>query len=351
MNPLTISKPLIALAPMDGFTHTVFRQALCKIKSKPDLFFTEFVPVESIRPAGEKTLNALLFSRVEKPIIAQFYGQTSADFYVAAFLSCYLDFDGIDLNLGCSAKKVFSKGGGAGLIGKKGEVRKIAQQIRKGFSDFKNSPDLSKLKLRKEVREKIEEVKQYSQTTKQQNHQTTNFTFSIKTRLGIDQPITKDWISFLASLKPDFISLHGRTVKQGFTGRNNWKEINIASQICQNQQIPLLGNGDIKDLEEATGKIKQYKLAGVLIGRAALSNPWIFRNLKSRKETYNPTKKEVFDFILSESQLFTKIFPQGNFKDLRKHFAYLIKGFKGAKELKMKLLQTQSYQEVKNLVQ
>lgn len=345
-NLLNSSKPLVALSPMAGITSPAFRQALCDFKSRPDLFFTEFVPVESIVPAGEKTLDALYFDSHEKPIIAQFYGKNPPDFYRAAFIAAYLGFDGIDLNLGCSVRKVFTKGGGAGLIFQEDLVQQIAHEIRKGSTDYFSGIDISRLTLPEKVCTKIENLKNLHPQLSSSEEE---FTFSIKTRLGIERPETERWISFLSSLKPDFISLHGRTVRQGFSGKADWEEIRKGAAIAHQSEVKFFGNGDINFLEEAYQKSQDYDLDGVFIGRAAASNPFLFKNI-SEFETYFPSRKDIISFILKEAELFEKINPDSHFADLRTHFSYACRNFKGAKELRIKLLQIKTPQELRQIL-
>ena len=116
--------PIIGLAPMDGVTDAPFRYIACKY-GNPDLIVTEFTSVEGICHGATKNLRAFIFDRSERPICAQLFGSTPDAFYNAAFVVCELGFDGIDINMGCPAGNIASKGAGAALI----KTPKLAQQI------------------------------------------------------------------------------------------------------------------------------------------------------------------------------------------------------------------------------
>src|ERR1035437_8597818 len=120
-----LDKPIFILAPMDGVTDTVFRQIVAGV-GRPDVFFTEFVPVDAILSKGkEEILKSLQYSEIERPIVAQIWGSDPDKFYKVAKLISKLKFDGIDINMGCPDKNTIKKGACSALI----KNPKLAQEI------------------------------------------------------------------------------------------------------------------------------------------------------------------------------------------------------------------------------
>jgi len=300
-----LKAPIIGLAPMDGITDAAFRYITAK-HGQPSVIYTEFVSVNGLLRAYEKLKQDLIFNKIERPIIAQLFGAKPENFYKAAKIAVKLGFDGIDINMGCPDKSVVNKqGAGAALINKP----KLAQEII--------------LKTKQAVKP---------------------IPVSVKTRIGIDKPITQEWIKCLLQTKPSAIVIHGRTLTQMYAGQADWQEIAKAVKLAENTSTKILGNGDIKSYQQAIEKIEKYKVDGVLIGRAALGNPWIFQN------KIQPTIKLKFDVMLEQAQVFTKILPNKPFYNLRKHFAWYCKGFPKAKALREQLMKTNSLQDLKTVL-
>ena len=118
-----LPKPIIGLAPMDGVTDAPYRYMVCKY-SRPSLVITEFCNVEGLARGAVSMLKEFLYSEIERPVVAQIYGVETESFYKVALMCCYLDFDGIDINMGCPAKKVARRGSGAGM--------RVAQRLSSG---------------------------------------------------------------------------------------------------------------------------------------------------------------------------------------------------------------------------
>ena len=301
-----LKKPIIGLAPMDGITDEPMRQVQCQI-AKPDILYTEFVQVEGFARKPEVFQKTLFFKENERPIVAQVVGCTPSDFAKSIKEILNLGFDGIDLNMGCPNKDVVQRGAGGALIG-----------------NFKLAEEIIKVSL-----ETIDN----------------KLPLSVKTRIGIDKPITEEWISFLAQFPLGEVTIHGRLVKQVHTGPVNWKEIKKGADILKNKGMVVLGNGGIKDRKEGEEKSQEYGLDGVLIGQAAIGNPWIFR------ENYQPTQEEILKTILKHGELARDFFGEKRYAAILKHFAKYPKGFKYCKSLRMSLLKTRSFKEAKKVVE
>lgn len=303
-----LKKPVIGLAPMDGVTDEPMRQIQCSV-SKPSVLYTEFVSVEGFIRKPEAFQKTLFFQENERPIIAQLFGYTPELFYEAILKIAEMKFDGIDINMGCPAKSVLQKGGGGALIGNHDLAGKI---IEKSLEAIKKSG--------KEI------------------------PLSIKTRIGKDKIITDEWIPFLCDLPISEVTVHGRLLKEGNSGEVNWEEIRIAAKIARDKKIVCLGNGGIKSILEVKQKIKDFDLDGVLIGQAALGNPWFFI------ENYVPAREEILQTIIEHSRLVNDFYPPKRFVTVLKHLGWYPKGFPNCIKLKVELLKCQNLDQVIEVV-
>lgn len=326
------SHKIVGLSPMDGITDEAFRLTQCQI-SKPDLIFTEFVSAEGLAHSAVKLFDTLLFSLSERPIIGQLFGKDPDSFYTAAVILCYLGFDGIDINFGCPAKTVTQHGSGASLIDKPELASQIIKSVQKAVSDFANKKvTLKDLKLKEKVLKVIERNVRYaSPLVKEGLGEIVIPTISVKTRLGITTDISDTWIPFLLSHHLDFMTLHGRTLKQGYGGLANWDAIAKATKLALKANTIFLGNGDVESRSQALEYCQKYGVDGVLIGRAAMGNPWAFSDKK-------PDFKEKFSAMLLHAKNFTDIFPLRRFDPLRRHFLLYVSGHPNAKQLRREIV-------------
>jgi len=300
----TLKKPIIGLAPMDGVTDEPMRQIQCSIV-KPSVLYTEFVSVEGFARKPEAFQKTLFFQENERPIIVQLFGYTPELFYEAISQMKEMNFDGIDINMGCPAKSVLQRGGGGALIGNYDLAGRI---IEKSLEAIKES--------KKEI------------------------SLSVKTRIGKDKIITREWISFLCGFPISEITVHGRLLKEGNSGEVNWEKIKVAGEIAHNKEIVCLGNGGIKSFSEARQKTNNFGLDGVLIGQAALGNPWFF------KENYVPVKEEILQTIIGHSRLVNDFYPPERFVTVLKHLGWYPKGFPNCIKLKVELLKCKNLNQV-----
>jgi nifR3 family TIM-barrel protein len=305
-----LKKPITALAPMDDVTDFVFREIISNI-AKPDVLFTEFTSSDALFSKGhERVEKKLIFSEIQRPIVAQLWGSTPENFKKAANLIQDLGFDGIDINMGCPDRAIMSRNSGAALINNKELVEEIISEIRKG----------SKLPL------------------------------SIKTRLDKTEELTKEWISFLLSKDIDTLIIHGRNAKALYKGEADWEEIGKAVELKNkiNPDIILIGNGDVKSYKEVEAKYKIYGVDGVMIGRGVFHNPWVF---EKNEELIPHSKGEYIDLLLTHSKLFHEKWGETkNFETMKKFFKIYVNGFKGANLLRQKLMETRSYEEVSEVI-
>jgi len=324
---------IIGLAPMDGFTDEAMRLLQTKI-AKPDVMFTEFVSAEGLAHNAIKLLDNLKYRQEERPIIAQLFGKDPESFYKATIIICYLNFDGIDINMGCPAKRVTRHGSGAALIKKEKLAIEIIGQARKAIDDWKNDKvNIKELGLTSKFIKKLTNMKIGEKKIP---------TLSVKTRLGIDKSLIEDWIKLLAEQDIDLISLHGRTLRQGYAGKADWGEISRARIIVKkiNPKIVFWGNGDIENREQAEEYIKKYDVDGVLVARASVGNPWIFN--KEREVS----KMEKYRTMLMHAQIFSEVFPKRSLEHMRSKFLAYIKGFRNARLIRNKLVRVSNIDDL-----
>jgi len=318
----SIHKPIIALAPMEDVTDTVFREVVLSVSSFDALnvVFTEFTSTDGLchekgRPKVIERLlvNAselqLLKSRNTK-LVAQIWGSDPEKFRASAKLITEMQlFDGIDINMGCPVKKVVKNKSCANLI---------------------NHPELAK-----------EIIYATSEST--------SLPVSVKTRIGFSRINTEEWIGHVLETSPKAITIHGRTRKMMSNGPALWDEIGKAVSL-RNQvgsQTLILGNGEVTSYTEALDRIQQYGVDGVMIGTGIFKNPWMFNS--------NPvdiTIKHRTELMRKHITLYQNTW--GNGKDynvLKRFFKIYLNGFDGAAHWRDAFMRAHNYEEAINLLE
>lgn len=342
-----LEKPIIALSPMDGVTDQPFRH-IQKKYGHPAVIYTEFTNVEGVCHGAIQMLKDFLYDETQRPIVAQIYGKTPSNFRQVATILCQLGFDGVDINMGCPAKSVDASGSGAALI----KTPKLAQEIIKetmaGVQDYVEG---KRAKDCKDITEEItNEVEKRHNKLPEKFQKVRDIPVSVKTRIGYDEPVVEEWISTLIEMNPAAIGLHGRTLKQQYSGLADWNEIAKAAKLCKKAGIPMLGNGDTKTYEQAIEKVKKYKVDGVLIGRASFGNPFVFLNEQEAEDATEQTN--IFELALEHCRLFErtyKDFDRYHFMPMRKHLGWYSKGIPGAKDVRIKLVRTNNSKDVEQI--
>lgn len=330
--------PLIGMSPMDGVTDAPYRQITDEI-GHPDLLFTEFIPVEAIVRGSTRVLMAFAHHNTVTPTIAQIYGTSLEAYRQAAFIACEMDFDGIDINMGCPDRAVARKGAGAGLIKTPKLAQDIVKTVQRAVHDWSEGKTIEEEGVREEMIQTVQEYKQRFQLRSERKL----LPVSVKTRMGYDKIITTEWIQYLIDVQPAAISLHGRTLEQMYTGFADWDEIGKAADLAAQSNIPLLGNGDVKTKDEARNKIEEYNLSGVLIGRASFGNPWVFSEVE-------PTTDQRLTTALTHAKLFEELIPEGHFLSMRKHLAWYTRGFDDAAEVRRQLMEVKNADDVEKIL-
>lgn len=330
-----LKKPIIALSPMDGVTDAPFRSITAKY-GKPSVMLTEFTSVEGMCAGALKTLVAFLYEEKERPIVAQLFGASPEAFYKATFAICELGFDGVDINMGCPAKSVAARGAGATLILSPEIAKEIVRKTHQACADWAEGRTMEDVGLHKNT---IAWVLQNRHGIAEKRV----LPVSIKTRIGYDSVTIEEWVKHLLEVEPVNISIHGRTLKQMYSGKADWEAIARAAAIIHQTETTVLGNGDVQNLQEAHEKIAQYGVDGVLLGRAAFGNPWIFNGTTS-------TTEERFQVAKEHTLVHEKIFGQTWFMPMRKHLSWYAKGFPGAAEVRQKLMTATSANDVDKIL-
>jgi len=300
-----LDKPIVGLAPMDGVTDAAFRYMVGKY-GRPSVMFTEFVSVDALHYAKgvkrERLLKTLVYQEIERPIVAQVFGKTPELFAEAAELLEQLGFDGVDINMGCPVRKVSEHGAGAGLI----RTPRLAQEL-------------------------VRVVKA-----------ATKLPVSVKTRLGVEEKEEmEEWIEALLEVEPVVISLHGRTLRQMYTGRADWEAIGKAGELVHRRGGMILGNGDVESVQDVKLKAQNHGVDGVLIGRGALGNPVFAKAVAGEAGV-----EQRLSWILEHAKKHEEIFGADNFLPCRKHLAWYARGFPGAGELRQELVKCSGAGEV-----
>ncbi len=304
------TKPFIILAPMAGYTESPFRRLIREIEPST-ILVSELVSAEALRRGNEKTRRMIDFSPTEKNYYGvQLFGSEESAFIDAAKVVEDIGADYIDLNLGCPSPKVINSGHGSALL--------------------------------KDIDQTAKMIKKLVQSTK--------LPITVKMRLGFydDENLIAN-SQKLADSGISALAIHGRTTKQKFTGSANWEQIYKVKEVID---IPVIGNGDITSASIAKARLQN--LDGVMIGRASLRNPWIFRQTRElfegKKVSPKPSLKNQLAFFQRHAELATE-FKNETWAmiELRKHFAHFLRGFHGASYFRDQLIRVTTIAEMNTI--
>ncbi|MDP3792985.1 MAG: tRNA-dihydrouridine synthase [bacterium] len=297
---LKLKTPFTILAPMANVTDWAFRQVVIET-GRPDVFYTEFLACDGIVHDRNRFAGELYFEENERPIVVQFFGSNPENFYKCAQLAQELGFDGIDINMGCPDKSVEKQGGGAALMKNPELAVKVIKETIRGAG---------KLPV------------------------------SVKTRLGFNK-IDSDWFKCLLDTDIVVLTVHGRTRKEMSKVPAKWDEIGKIAEFAKGGGKLIIGNGDVKNMEDVRQKAKEFRLDGIMVGRGIFENPWFF----SDKEVGDP--KERIKLLVKHLDNFEKLWPEGkNFDVMKRFFKIYINGFPGAKELRIKTMDAKNKKDV-----
>jgi len=323
---------------MDGVTDAAFRHIVAKY-GKPSLVITEFTSVEGIRAGAERLLDDFYYSQEQRPVVAQLFGADPSAFFIGAVVVAALGFDGIDINMGCPAKNVTQKGAGAALILDPERALSIIEETKRGSAAWANGIGLEEAGVPANLIPLILERRTAMGLGEERRH----LAVSVKTRIGYDRSVIIEWVKTLLESDPVAITIHGRTLKQLYTGFADWDAIGQAAEVIHQTDTIVLGNGDVADLADAQARIAQYGVDGVLIGRATFGNPWLFQNETASFE-------ERMKIALEHARYLNAIFPGKGFIRIRKHLLDYCKGHEGAKDLRIQLMRVTCLEDVERIL-
>lgn len=305
-----LPRPILALAPMAGYTDSAFRQ-LIKFLAPQAIVFSEFASADGLKFGSQKTQGLLQFSPKEQPFVVQIFGKRPDNFAEAAKLIESLGAAGVDLNFGCPARKVVNSDHGSALLKNPG----LAEQI---------------------IRATVRAVK---------------IPVSVKMRLGVQN--AHNLLTFSKMVEgagASLLTIHGRTAQQKYTGRADYEPI---YQVAQNLKIPVLGNGDITTVRDFQGCLGN--LAGLMVGRAVLMNPWLMRAIKNflqgKGSRLPRSLKAKWPLIQRQAKLMVRTKGERlGMREMRKFLVNYVRGYPQAKSFRARLVQVETLAELRGIL-
>jgi tRNA-dihydrouridine synthase B len=304
---IEINPPLV-LSPMAGVTDVSFRRLL-KQRGGIGLTVSEFISVEGLTRNNPKSKRQMRFYENERPFAVQIFGGQPERMRMAAEMAEEVGADILDVNCGCPAPKVVRHGGGSGLLKDHPRLEEILTEIKKAIS----------------------------------------IPMTVKIRAGFyDHTINAVETARLAeACGAEHIALHGRTKEQGYRGQANWE---LVKQIKETVSVPVSGSGDITTIQQAFDRFRETNCDGVLIGRGAMANPWIFRQIEDTingREPFQPTLEDKRAVLLEYFEMLREDMPQlaaiGRMKQLAGQFT---RGLRGGALFRTALYHSHSVDEI-----
>lgn len=306
-----LPRPFFILAPMEDVTDVVFRHVVSEA-ARPDVFFTEFTNTESYcHPEGNQSVRGrLTFTEDEQPMVAHIWGDKPEFFLQTSIGVAEQGFRGIDINMGCPVPNVAQRGKGSGLILRPDVAAEIVQAAKAG-----------------------------------------GLPVSVKTRLGYTEVDEwQDWLTHILEQDIANLSIHLRTRKEMSEVDAHWELIpeikKLRDRVAPDTLLTI--NGDILDRQAGQQLVDQYGVDGVMIGRGIFKNPFAFE-----KEPKDHTPKELLDLLRLHLDLhdkYSKELEARPFRALHRFFKIYVKGFRGAGELRNKLMNTDTTADVRVLL-
>ena len=305
----------LLLAPMEDITDATYRKVIAALGGT-DIMYTEFISSDGLIRNGRKSLDKLLLAEDVRPMGIQIYGHVPEAMIAAAQMAEDAGADIIDINFGCPVKKIANRGAGSGI--------------------FKNIPLM--LEITKKV---VDSVKT---------------PVTVKTRLGWDdKSLVIDKIATqLQDCGIQALTIHGRSRAQMYLGTSDWT---LIGKVKANPAItiPIIGNGDIDTPEKAKAMFDLHHLDGIMIGRACVGQPWIFKHIRHYLDTGEhmpePTLQDRIEF--SKKHLAISVSDKGDWRGIiamRRHFVHYFKGIQNFRETRTRLLRSNDVQEINNIL-
>jgi nifR3 family TIM-barrel protein len=311
-------RPILALAPMAGFTDSAFRQIAKKYGA--DVLYSEMASAAALfynnqksgRCKKEKTENATLEllkfdRRKEKYYVVQLFGSDPEYFSAAArIITKKIKPDGIDINFGCPVLKIVKQGAGSGLMKNLKKSRAVIEAVLAN----------------------------------------TDLPVSIKIRARAGVVTAEDFLQNISDLPIAALMIHGRTLSQGFAGEPDWRVVKEARKYFKGV---ILANGAVNNLATARQVLKETKADGLGLARGVLGRPWLFQEIKTGQQI-NLTPRQIFKVLLNHAAAVQKSKGKKGIIELRKHLVWYVARLTGAAKLREQLVRASSLKEIKNLL-
>jgi len=304
-------------APMADVTDIAFRTMIAKYSRMgepgggPDALYTEFVAADGLfSDEGRPNLMHMFKHHPDhRPVVAQIFSSDPVKMESAAKLCAELGFDGIDLNMGCPVANICNQGAGSAMIKSPERAQEVIRAAVRGARDIP---------------------------------------VAVKTRVGWTQNEIETWIPTILECDVAAIILHGRTRKVMSKVPANWDWIARAAEIVREsgKETRFIGNGDIYSLTQAREYIKKYQVDGVMVARGLFGNPWFFDSEKNEVSV-----QEKLEVMLEHTRLFLEeLGDRKNFHVMKKHYKAYVSDFVGAKDLRVRLMESDIYEEIEKEV-
>jgi len=300
-----LNKPILALAPMAGFSDSAFRQIVKGYGA--DIVYSEMASVTALFYNKKPTLDLLKFDKAkESNYIVQLFGSDPEHFALAAkIVTKEIKPQGIDINFGCPVGKVLKQGAGADLMSHLTKAHEVIAAVCAN----------------------------------------TDLPVSIKIRTKSGDVGALDFLKSVADLPIAAVMIHGRTLKQGFAGDIDYDLIKQARKYFKGV---ILANGGINNLSQAQKTLELTGADGLGLARGVLGRPWLFSEIKKNKEI-DLDIKDISKIILRHAKLEEKLKGQNAMIELRKHLCWYVQGISGATHYRAQLVKAEKYEDVKNI--
>lgn len=303
-------RPIVALSPMADMTDSAFCRVVKSMASP--IVFREMVSSEAIVRGNDKTMGMAAIHDDERPLVQQIFGadpDTMAE--AARIIDEKYHPEGIDINMGCPVYKLTSNFNGAALMKEPERATEMIKKMKAAIS----------------------------------------VPLSVKIRAGWEEHTEcLEFSKIVEAAGADLITVHGRTKKQGYSGKSDWDMI---AQMKKQVSIPVLANGDVFSEPLFFDALETTECDGVLIARGALGNPWIFKQIEERLAGKTPTEvtmKERIRVVKMHADLHAEQYGERGLVAFRKHLSWYFKGLPGAKQFREKLVRISTIDELRSIL-